>query len=298
MRFNIAYLGPENLFHLRRDFIFSLKYSLEDLGHEVILSGLALENNCVNLIIGSYFLPKDQIRKIIDCGLQYINVNTEVISNDMLNFNPAKVDLKGAYLPMIRNGVSAWDVIADNMAEYDRYGIESRFLRWGYHPALRDIRHNDQKDLDFYFFGMISPRRKAILDRLQSAGFKGLADHSCPYFLRNDRIARSKVQLNLVQDDKYTHVNSFRICYLANNDCHILSEMENDPAGYLSYTEVVNEKNIVDRLGQAILNDKWRELGRKTTYEFERITMVSIMERLLEETFGSEKNCQSLEVSA
>ncbi|CAM8634202.1 hypothetical protein MCEGEM3_02055 [Oxalobacteraceae bacterium] len=298
MRFNIAYLGPENLFHLRRDFIFSLKYSLEDLGHEVMLSGLALENNCVNLIIGAYFLPKDQIKKITESGLQYINVNTEVISNDMLNFNPAKVDLIGAYLPMIRNGISAWDVIADNLSEYDRYGIESNFLRWGYHPALRDIRHNDQKDLDFYFFGMISARRGAILEKLQAAGFRGAADHSCPYFLRNDRIARSKVQLNLVQDAKYTHVNSFRICYLANNDCHILSEMENDPAGYLKFTEIVDENNIVDKLGEAIVNNRWRDFGRHTSQEFEKITMKSIMESLLEETFRSQPTCRSLKVIA
>jgi hypothetical protein len=290
MRFNIAYLGPESFFHLRRDFIFSLKYSLEDLGHKVMLSGLKLENNCVNLIIGAYFLPKDQIRRITNSGLHYINVNTEVISKDMLNFDPEKVDFKGEYLPLIRNGICAWDVIADNLDEYDRYDIRSKFLRWGYHPALRDIRHNDEKDLDFYFFGVISPRRDAIIKSLQAAGFQGLADHSCPYFLRNDRIARSKVQLNLVQDIKYSHVNSFRICYLANNDCHILSEVENDPAGYLKYTEIVNKKNIADMLGQAIVNDKWRDFGKKSSAEFEKITMKSIMAQLLEETFLEDKS--------
>ena len=298
MRFNIAYLGPENLFHLRRDFIFSLKYSLEDLGHDVMLSGSALESNRVNLVIGAYFLKKNQIEKITDSGLKYINVNTEVISNDMLNFNPSKVDLIGAYLPLIRNGVSAWDVIVDNLSEYERYGIKSNFLRWGYHPALREIRHNEQKDLDFYFFGMISERRGAILSKLQASGFKGTADHSCPYFLRNDRIARSKVQLNLVQDDKYTHVNSFRICYLANNDCYILSEMENDPAGYLKFTEIIDENNIVDKLGEALVDNRWRDFGRNASLEFEKITMKFIMESLLEETFGSKPACQSLNVVA
>jgi hypothetical protein len=143
---------------------------------------------------------------------------------------------------------------------------------------------------------MISARRGAILENLQAAGFKGAADHSCPYFLRNDRIARSRVQLNLVQDDKYTHVNSFRICYLANNDCHILSEMENDPAGYLKFTEIVDENNIVDKLGEAIANNRWRDFGRHASQEFEKITMKSIMESLLEETFGSRHTSQSLKV--
>jgi hypothetical protein len=216
----------------------------------------------------------------------------------MLNFNPAKVDFKGAYLPMIRNGIHAWDVIADNMVEYNRYGIERQFLRWGYHPALRDIRHNDQKDLDFYFFGMVSPRRKMILEKLLSAGFKGLADNSCPYFLRNDRIARSKVQLNLIQDDKYTHVNSFRICYLAHNDCHILSEMENDPVGYLSFTEIVDKNNIVDKLGEAITNNRWRDFGRNVSSEFKKVTMNSIMESIIDTTFGLRKSVEPSESPA
>jgi len=184
MKFNIAYLGPEWLFHLRRDFILVLKFSLEDLGYEVNLSGATLDSGAINLIIGAYFLKADQLNMIRKSGLRYINVNTEVIAGNMLNFNPDKVDFTGAYLPMMKAGLARWDVIEDNIPEYMKYDSPALFLRWGFHPFMQDIDHRKNKDLDYYFFGMLSPRRKSILAKLVSAGFKGVADHSCPYFFR------------------------------------------------------------------------------------------------------------------
>jgi len=287
MKFNISYLGPEWLFHLRRDFILVLKCSLEDLGHEVNLSGASLDSKAINLIVGAYFLKSDQLQMIAKSGYKYINVNTEVIADDMLNFNPDKVDFMGAYLPMMKAGLARWDVIEDNMPEYIKYESPANFLRWGFHPSMQDIDHRKNKDLDYYFFGMLSPRRKAILAKLDSAGFKGVADHSCPYFLRNDRIARSKVNLNLIQDEKYSHVNSFRICYLANNSCHILSELETDPAGYLKYAEIIDPEKIVEHLALSLKNDAWKDKGIAASVAFQEHNMNAIMEKLVDLTFSN-----------
>ncbi|MDF2446872.1 MAG: hypothetical protein K0S46_2108 [Moraxellaceae bacterium] len=285
MKFNICYMGPEHLFHLRRDFFLVLKYALEDLGHDVILSGPSLDTQRFNLIVGAYFLPSEQIAKIAAAGVKFAHVNTEVISNDMLNFNPDKVDFLGAYLPSMKQGGFVWDVIMDNMAEYDRYGVNAQFLRWGWHPKMQDIEHKPEKDLDFYFFGMISQRRRALLQALAAAGLRGAADHSCPYFVRNSNIGRAKVQLNLIQEDKYTHVNSFRICYLANNACCILSENEKDPANYLKYADVVDPKELVARVQDCVAGDRWRQRGEKALADFREYDMRETMAALLDRSF-------------
>jgi hypothetical protein len=287
MKFNIAYLGPERLFHLRRDFILLLKYALEDAGHDAVISGSNLDANRFNLIIGAYFLDSTKLAQISASRLNYAHINTEVIDKDMLNYNPNKVDFMGAYLPSIRGGRFAWDVIMDNMREHKRYGVNAHFLRWGAHPKMRDIEHRTEKDLDFYFFGTISERRNRLLQLLLSAGLTGGGDSSCPYFLRNDRISRSRVQLNLIQDEKYTHVNSFRICYLADNGCCILSENENDPAGYLKYAEIVDQNTLVEQVRNFIANDRWRARGEKARADFAENDMGDIIERLLEESFCS-----------
>ena len=286
MKFNIAFFGPEPIFHLRRDFILATKLGLESLGHDVTLSGLQVDGARFNLLLGAYFLPPAEMKKIDASGIQFAHVNTEVIANDMLNHNPRKTDFMGAYLPSMRAGRFVWDVIQDNLAEHRRYGNNAHFMRWGWLPGLEDIRPRD-KDLDFYFFGLMSERRVAIVRELQRRGFSGLADGSCPYFLRNDRIARARVQLNLVQDTKYTHVNSFRICYLANNRAAIVSEAENDPAGYLALTRVVDsERQVADALADLVADGRWKAQGEAAYERFREIPMKRCLEELLEASFA------------
>jgi hypothetical protein len=288
LKFNLAYFGPEPLFHLRRDFLLATKYGLEGLGHDVTLSGLQLDTSRFNLLVGAYFLPAAEMKRIDQSGIDFAHVNTEVIAQDMLNFNPQKVDFLGAYLPSLKAGRFVWDVIQDNLPEYRRYGANAHFMRWGWHEKLEDIEHRARKDLDFYFFGMMSPRRQRIVQELLAKGFTGAVDHSCPYFLRNDRIARSRVQLNIVQDDKYTHVNSFRICYLANNRAAILSEAESDPAGYLELAEVAHGPGgIADALAGLVEGDRWRARGEAAYERFRLLPMTRCLEQLLDESFGS-----------
>lgn len=288
MKFNLAYFGPEPLFHLRRDFLLATKYGLEELGHDVVLSGLQLDTTRFNLVVGAYFLPPAELKRLAQTPLKVAHVNTEVIARDQLNFNPEKTDFLGAYLPALRAGPFIWDVILDNLAEHRRYGNNAHFMRWGWQAKLEDIAHRTPKDLDFYFFGLMSKRRDEIVRGLLQRGFSGMADHSCPYFLRNDRIARARVNLNIVQDEKYTHVNSFRICYLANNRCAIVSEAESDPAGYLSMAKVVHRKEeIADALSELLAGDRWQAQANAAHDKFRETPMKRCMEELLEASFAA-----------
>ncbi len=286
MRFNIAYFGPDHLFNLRRDFLLSIKYSLEALGHTANLANKFLYNDCFNIIIGAYFLKKQQIAAVMKSGLQYCNVNTEVIKNDLLNFNPEKTDFLGVYLPMLKSGRFVWDVIDDNMAELNRYGVRAAFLRWGYEPKLDEIEHRQEKDLDFYFFGAMTERRLEFIKKLRAQGMRGEYDSICPYFVRNDRIARARVQLNIIQKDIYTHVNSFRIAYLATNRCAIVSEEETDGAGYLKYAKVSKREDFVPAVVDLVRSGEWRGLADRSYEDFKKITMRDCMEKALDEGFG------------
>src|SRR5258708_1450610 len=287
MRFNVAYFGHERLFHLRRDFLLVLKYGLESLGHDVVLSGLQMDSSRFNLIVGGYFLSGEELARISGSGFAFAHVNTEVIARDMLNFKPDKTDFLGAYLPALQAGKFVWDVILDNLAEHRRYGTSAHFLRWGWHEKLEDIEHRAAKDIDYYFFGLMSARRKQVVDALQRRGFTGFADDSCPYYLRNDRIARARVVLNIVQEDVFSHVNSFRICYLANNRSAILSEIENDPAGYLEVAHVVHRKEeFPDAMAHLLDGERWKALGESGYRKFREVPMTRCLEELLDASFG------------
>lgn len=284
MKFNISYFGYEQIFHLRRDFILMLKYSLESLGHHVILSGAKVKENHINILIGGYFLPSNAVKFLLDNKFQYINVGTEMLTGRMLNHSSDKTDFEGAYLPLMRGAFGLWDGGMENMEGYASLGLEAHFMRLAYVPELDEIQHKQDKDLDFYLFGMGSERRNRVINEIHKAGFVGEYDHSCPYFLRNDRIARAKVQLNIKQDDKFSHVNTMRVCYLANNRCYTLSEVENDPVGYLSYAD--STETLVDDIGEAVEYGNWKHKAEHYAEEYRKITMKSVMEELLEKTFA------------
>lgn len=289
MRFNVVFLGPESILALRQDFLLALRHGLARCGHDVTLDWNRVDPSRLNLLVGAYFLPRENILQIARSGLRYAVVNTEVIKDDLLNHNPKKVDFLGAYVPLIQRGQFAWDVIQDNIAEYERYGVDARFLRWGYLPELEVVPHAAEKTLDYYFFGSMTPRRKAILDALDRAGFKGRHDHSSPGFVRNELIGRAKVQLNIIQKDIYTHVNSFRICLLANNRCAILSERETDPAGYLAYASVTDAETLVADMTSIINAGSWRSLGEDAYRRFSALPMETCLGRLLDDTFAGKR---------
>ncbi len=289
MKFAIALFGNDTTLALRRDFVFALRHGLTACGHDVELNWNFVEPSRFNLLVGAYRIPRDYILKIAGSGLSYAVINTEVIQNDLLNHNPEKVDFLGAYVPLIQRGGFAWDVILDNLPEYRRYGVEARFLRWGHVPELGDVPHAQDKSLDFYFFGTMTPRRAAMVQALQTAGFKGRADDSCPNYFRNEMIGRAKIQLNVIQKDIYTHVNSFRICYLANNRTAILSEQENDPAGYLEFTRVTTPAAFVDDFAALVAGNAWRALAQTSAERFAALPMRRCMEQLLDETLAGRK---------
>lgn len=288
MKFCISYFGPEPIFHLRRDFILAMQYGLESLGHDVVLTGREIDLTRFNLVVGAYFLAREDLLRLSQIKVGLAHVNTEVISQDMLNFSPAKTDFLGAYLPALRAGHCIWEAVVDNLPEHERYGNRAHFLRWGWHPKLEDITHRIDKDLDFYFFGLMSDRRRAVVGALQQRGLVGIADHTCPYFLRNDRISRARVHLNIVQDEKYSHVNAFRICYLANNRCAIVSESESDPANYLEVARVVRKDDIADAVLELSRGGGWKDFGEDAYERFRRTPMTRCLEELLDHSFGAE----------
>ncbi len=288
MMFNVSYFGPERLFNLRRDFFLLIKYGLESLGHEVVLSASNFSSTHFNIIVGGYFLSVEQMQKIIRSGAPYAVLNTEIVKNGLLNYKAEKTDLINGYLPLIRGGRFSWDVVPQNIPELkNEYGIDSHFLRWAYHERLEDIDLWEKPDLDYYFFGFVTDRRKRLLDDLHKVGLVGTSDHSCPYFVRNDRIARAKVQINIRQEWRYVHVNAFRIGYLANNRTAILSEPEEDPTDYLAYAQVADKSNFAEAAADLVYQDNWKKLREESYERYKQISFNTVLEEVLDSSFAT-----------
>lgn len=281
--FNIAFLGPSHIYECRRDFILLLQYTLEELGHRVSIAP-QLDSASVNLVFGTYFHNSATQVDIANSPCHKILINTEVVSQEGLNFNPNKTDFYGAYLPCAKLYDAIWDVIQTNIQQWELLGFNNvKHLPWAWSQKLDEIPQlKSTGDLDFYFYGMPSPRRQIIIKQLMLDGLIGRADGYCPYFQRNYWISRAKVILNLRQDEKYTHVNSFRIGYLKNNHKCIVTEAEQDTYGYLKYTAVVDDIGLLaTRMRQLIDEGAYYKMAANAYESFSQIKMTDVISELM-----------------
>ena len=286
MKFNISYFGPSELAHFRRDIILPIYYGLIDLGHQVELDINALASDQINILISSYFLTNAQLKQLKESGVQYGNFCTEIVTEDTLNHSPDKTDFLGGYLPFIKSGLFAWDGHISNIERWQSYGVEAELIRFGYHNRIEEIEHSDQKDLDFYFFGLLSDYRRDLIDQFKGAGLIGRVHGECPPFVRNSWIGRTKVCLNLVQDEKYSHVNGNRITYLANNRCAVLSQNNRDENEYYQYSAVCEKDQMVDTVREMVDKNSYVDIAEESYEKFKKRPIQPLLEDLLERTFS------------
>lgn len=290
MKINIVYTGNIITANERRDFMLMLKYALEANGHDVILSFCTFDERSLNIIIGGHNVAYSLLEDMLQHKLSYAVINTESITGDCLNYKPAKGagDFHGTFIPLLQNAKFVWDVIPQNLEQYAQYGLNAQFLRWGYVPELKEIKHDKPKDLDYYYFGTMSDYSQQTIDALNKAGFKGIVHTGVPYFVRNTYIERAKVCLNLIKDPRFRHVNNFRICYLANNGVCTLAQLgsnTDDKAEYFKYTWPVTAQGLAEELAILTgLGKAYQAHGAIFKECFKMITAKDILGELLEKS--------------
>jgi hypothetical protein len=286
MLFNIVYVCAPHMTILRRDFISLTKFSLEACGHEVTVSYDVFNPRAMNLVIRGYAPEVSQYLLAQGDNFPFAILNTEVIVGGKLNFFVNQTDYKKNYQyeEVMRRAKFVWEVIYDNMERHKEIGTKAFFYRWGYHPKLDEITHLREKDFDYFFFGSDSPRRRELIDSFDKAALRGGWDQYSPYFIRNSGVARAKLQLNLISHDVFTHVNSFRIAYLAGNRCAIISEPEHDPVGYMDYVVVSPREALIDTIREYAADNKYQKLADRSYELFRQTDANQIMHELLAQT--------------
>ena len=230
MRWNVVLIDPPGyrFGHFLHDTARYLVHGLQSLGHDCILSRSNVDGGRMNVLLNAHMLatPADveQLGRV-----PYIVYQTEVIRQGQTNLDPDERHRK-VYLPLLRGARRVWDWSADNVALLQEQGIGADWLRLGHHPALEEIHHKREKDIDFLFYGSVTPHRAAILTALAESGRRVRAEFDVMPLYRNDLIARSRVVLTLRQSEEMDHLPYFRINYLVNNRSLVAGETGVDGA--------------------------------------------------------------------
>lgn len=162
MHYNICVVRPPGYAHSGAftELAEVVAYGLDDLGHTVHISENAMMPDARNLLIGCHLADPDATAHVPD---DTIVINTEQIHVDEQPWNEKIYRWASRY--------ETWDYSERNLAKLRRLGIaHARYLKLGFHPALRRIPHDVEQDIDVLFYGTIGPRRAAILDALQARG--------------------------------------------------------------------------------------------------------------------------------
>ncbi|MCS6850787.1 MAG: hypothetical protein NZ700_06420 [Gemmataceae bacterium] len=226
MKFNVAVVDPQGYpyTHFLYYFCKLLCYGLESLGHDCVISRNSLEPGRMTIIVGGHLLQSaDQVDAIARAG-PYIVLQTEVIKHGMIGEWNNQNQFRATYVPLLQRAYRVWEVIPHQVPLLAQIGVDAQLLLGGYHPALEEVRHKKEKDIDFLFFGSVTPHRREQLQRLQQRGHRLVVVFDEDLIFRNDLIARTKVNLCLRTSTALNHLPWGRICDLLNNRSLVVAE--------------------------------------------------------------------------
>ena len=84
MKYNVTLIDPVNykFAHLLTDICRTIAYGLRELGHDADLTVNALDGISMNIIVGTHLLTAEEVTAIVDSGVQYIAMQSELLELD------------------------------------------------------------------------------------------------------------------------------------------------------------------------------------------------------------------------
>lgn len=285
MRINIAVIEPEGWAygHFLYYPIQLLSRSLQSLGHDVVLGRNNIDPSRTNILVGSHLLNTvADAKAIAELPCPYIVYQTEAVGGGIVN-RGEKAHFEQVYLPILRGAAAVWDGFDFQTEELRQLGCRAWQIRHGYEPSLDQVLHKTDKDVDFLFYGSMSPHREQVLVALQQRGYHVAGVTDLPSLFRDDLIARAKVNVCPWHDESLNQLGVARVTYLLNN--HALAVVERARGQEWLEDSILHEapERFVDFCEESLLRDDRQWVTDEFYDRFRSRPMTGIMEELLEQ---------------
>ena len=252
-------------------------YAIQELGHETSISIQNSKPNHINIVIGIFY--PDQF-------LDALPEETIVINTEPLFGRPSNPEWTHKVIKYASR-YRIWDYDLRNIEIFKGLGIHDvQHFQFGYQPELERIPSypDSERPVDFLFYGSTNQRRKMILDKLSRKNIQLTTLFNCYGRDRDERIARSKIVINIHHED----IGSFEIVrnhYLLNNGVAIASEISATTSIEARYLECVvgsEYSNFESTCHEMIENpSRLIQIREKALMEFKKHRQVTFMEDLL-----------------
>lgn len=291
MKFNIVQIvDKSNVSHLVHDPIRLLLYTLEDLGHDVILSKNNFSKDRINIVVIGARLTDQNVDALIASRIPYVVYQTEIFSDQGLNYqsNFANcMDIQDVYIKLVRHAIMNWEIFDFNQQYLQQLGIESHILHHGYHPLLEGRPKKETQDIDVAFFGTMTLYRQKILKELVKQGISMMVlEHDGPLF-RDEILRRSKINLSIRSNDtNMAHLPPIRVMTGLYNHTMTVSDEIRGQHWMGNMFDFVEPALIVSRLQELLASQEYTTLAQQYRNEFLRYPMEDCMRPLLVELSG------------
>jgi hypothetical protein len=286
MRIALVSIGTR--FQMYRN-AFQLFYlALAELGHEVEIADGRLDPAALNLLIPPMaFRAPGLVDSLIERRIRYASVGLETFDGFGHGMTPEARDDDAVFRRFVANAAAILCVFKDDVAAYRAIGGRAIRTRYGFHDRVEEIAPQRERPVDVFFFGDVEnrPKRQRVLDALAARGLKvdllTGASRSVDPLIRNARIARAKVNLNI---NHAAHVSPQRVAYLANNRIRCLSDATTDSDGYLALAETHDgEAALVEGVLSHIARRRYLADGEAAHAAARQWKMTDILARALDE---------------
>ena len=289
MRFNLVVIEPKGYphGHFFDDCVRLVQCGLEGLGHDVTLSISRILTDRINVIWGVHLQDINTVQAIADAG-PYIAIQSEVMREGGLNAWRNQTQLEEVYMPFLCNTVAIWDGKPTCVSVLKRMGLPVHLLPFGYHPQLEDLPRKANKDVDFTFFGSVTPHRAKLIDTLKRAGGRVDVMFDTRKYFRDDLLARTKVHLAPLQSLELNQFSGQRVCYLLNNRGLCVVERSSDQEWLEHCFETASTEAFADICLQTLHRADREQLAATYFDRYREMRLEDGMQRLLDESLGNQ----------
>jgi len=269
MRFNLVMLQGKGFDFLH--FLFPgtqlIAASLEELGHSCMISRNGLVADRINILIGSHTLRDPAVvQQVIGSGARYVVFQTEVVLNRQVNLSGDLDHFNTCYLPLLRGAASVWEGQPGQLEFLEGLGLPVDMFSGGWHSCMETAPPRANKDIDFLFFGSVSPHRRTLLKALQDRGHRVTVTFDAPAIYRDDLVSRAKVHLAPRRAEPMRHLAYGRILYLIANRAPVVVERCDDQAWLEDCFLHAETEDWVDLCVETLARSDLEALG-ETFYE-------------------------------
>ena len=285
MKFSMCIMEMEGYkySHFLYDVCKNYCYIIERAGYECCMVRNTLYSDRINIIMGTHTLTDPaKVEQIISSG-KYVILQSEVLRENGIAGWPDQKTFHTIYVPLMKRAQAVWDGLEINHPHLRKLGIEPELsvTRFGYLPSMEEIHHKKKKDIDFLYFGSLTPHRKKLIDNLKAKGGNVVYAFDEAAIFRNDLIARARVNLAPNQAPGINHVTS-KVLYLLNNRCVVVVERCGDQDWVEHCFPSADTEEWVDLCLETIRRPELDQLAGQYFEQYKKLDMTDMIRPLLD----------------